>query len=103
MPWKLTLDGQALTADDMTLAECDRVEAETGTDWSQLSPVRTAKHARAIAAVLFARTDPADAQNRADRLTVRELLAGFEVVEGDLPTEFADGIPHQGDGGVTVG
>lgn len=101
--WQLTLDGHSLTGDDMTLEECELVETITGTDWSRLNPVLSAKHARAVAQVVFARIDPEKAEERARHLTLAELMDGYQLIEDDLPTEFVDGIPPMGGGGATVG
>jgi hypothetical protein len=103
MPWQLTLDGHRISADDMTLAECETVEEITGDDWGRLNPVLSAKHARAIATVLYRRFEPDKAERKAAELTVKELLDAYQIVEDDLPTELVDGIPLQGDGTPTVG
>jgi len=87
----------------MTLAECEAVERQTGTDWSELDPVRSAAHARAVSKVLIARFDRANAEQRADNLTVRQLLDAYSIVDDDLPVEFTDGIPPVGVDGATVG
>lgn len=103
MPWKLTVDNMSLTADDMTLAECERVEKATGTDWSHLNPLESAGHAKAIITTLIARTDPAGADARAGAMTLKQLLSAYQLVDDDLPSELIDGVPPVGDGGVTAG
>jgi hypothetical protein len=94
MPWRLNIDGKTYDEDDLTLGECEWVEEATGQNWREISPLRTAKHARAIVQVFFTREDATTAEARARTLLASTLLEGFEVLEEDLPTEYLDGIPQ---------
>ena len=97
MPFKVSVGGQVLTTEDLTLDEIAIVEDEAGDSWLFIvqAPAKSAKHAKAVlSAVLRHGGMPADeAAKQAGALTLREVLDCFELVDDDRPTEHNDGVP----------
>lgn len=79
--WRITLDGETWTEDEVTLAELQVVERITGDSWLTLNPYRSAAH---LAAFMFARLvrvagmAEADARAKVDGLTLAEIAGAVE-------------------------
>jgi hypothetical protein len=97
MPFKVTVGGQVLTTEDLTLDEIEVVEADAGESWLFIvqAPAKSARHAKAVltAVLRHGGMDAAEASKVAGALTLREVLDCFELVDDDRPTEHVDGVP----------
>lgn len=96
MPFQVSVGGWVLTTEDLTLDEIAVIESEVGEPWLFIvqAPAKSAKHAKAILAAVLARGMDADAANaQAGGMTMREVLAAFELVDDDRPIEHTDGVP----------
>jgi len=97
MPFKVTVGGQVLTTEDLTLDEIEVVEADAGDSWLFIvqAPAKSAKHAKAVLAAVLRHggMDPGEAAKLAGGLTLREVLDCFELVDDDRPVEHSDGVP----------
>ena len=96
MPFQVTVGGQVLTTEDLTLDEIAVIEADAGEPWLFIvsAPAKSAKHAKAILAAVLRRGMDADAASAAaGAMTMREVLAAFELVDDDRPIEHTDGVP----------
>lgn len=92
--WKITLDDDEWTEDEVTLGEVQVVEKITGLSWLQLSPLNSA---RQLAAYLFARftringMSTEDAQARVDAMTVEELAGSVsQYVKAAAPKDSSE-------------
>lgn len=104
MAWKITLpDGFVLGESDLTIADAERLETETGTSWRFIHPIRSAPHARACVKLAMERSGspPADVDAHISGLKVDEVLAMFGTEDETLPSEYRDGIPQPAAGTTT--
>lgn len=104
MPWRIEYDGHSLREGDITLAQAEQIETMTGVSWLRLNPIASAKHARAVLAVLYAAaTDVAvDVVNeKIGAIPVPEFIEMVHVDDEDLPSEYVDGFPQSADGPST--
>lgn len=53
MRWHVHLDDLDVSEDDLTIDEAYRVERESGGNWSDINPLQSAAHARALLVALF--------------------------------------------------
>lgn len=51
--WRITFDGLDVAEDDLTLDEACRIQEASGVNWQDLSPMKSALHARAVIGVLL--------------------------------------------------
>ena len=96
MPFQVSVGGRVLTTEDLTLDEIEVIEAAAGEPWLFIvsAPAKSAKHAKAILAAVLRRGMDADAaEAAAGAMTMREVLAAFELVDDDRPVEHRDGVP----------
>ena len=96
MPFQVTVGGRVLTTEYLTLDEIEVIEAAVGEPWLFIvqAPAKSARHAKAILAAVLGRGMDADAANaQAGAMTMREVLAAFELVDDDRPIEHNDGVP----------
>lgn len=98
MPYKVTVQGQTFTTDDLTLDEAVAIEAATGETWRAINPLRSAAHCREIMTCFLARTKGRDdAASFVGALSMNEALDGVEFeADPDLPSEYSDGMPVPG-------
>jgi len=82
MGYRVTVDGQSWLVDDLTLDEVCEIEDETGSSWLMISPLRSAKHAKAIIPRLMMhvgnptqRPTLEQARSRVGCMTVTQVLA----------------------------
>lgn len=96
MRWHVRLGDLDATEEDLTIDEAYRIEQESGGNWNDIDPLRSAAHARALLMVLFQtrRGLPYDeAVFEAGQLTVAETLASIkqEVSPGPLASTTSTG------------
>lgn len=91
---QVTVGGHRFLVEDLTLDEIVEVERETGQTWTQLNPLRSATHARAIMVRFLAR-DVGDDEARAQvgGMRVGDAVQAIDVVKDDRPDEFVNGAP----------
>jgi hypothetical protein len=92
MGYRVTVDGQSWLVDDLTLDEVCDIEQETGTTWLVISPMRSAKHARAIIPRLMThvgdltrRPSLEQARQRVGVMTITQVLEC--ITEDETPDE----------------
>lgn len=97
MPFRVTIDGESIITEDLTLDELVEIEKEAGEPWSFAiaAPLKTAASGRAIATKLLARRyGPEEGAKRAGAMTFKQILDAFEHVPDDRPEDYSkDGIP----------
>ncbi len=89
MRWHVRLGDIDATEEDLTIDEAYRVENESGGNWRDIDPLRSAAHARALLVTLFQTRRGLsydEAVFEAGQLTVAETLASIkqEVSPGPL-------------------
>lgn len=88
----------------MTIEQAEQVETLTGTTWLRINPYASAKHAKALLAVLYAaRTDASydDVVAKVGALPVTDYLDMVKTDDEDLPSEYTDGFPQPAAGTST--
>jgi hypothetical protein len=92
MRWLIEFDGLEVAEDDLTLDEAFSIEKAAGCNWSEIEPVRSAAHCRAIIGVCLGTrlklTQP-EVEEKLAKIKVSELLKGIrreEVVPAPLDT-----------------
>lgn len=101
--WKLTLGDVEIREGDLTLGQAERIEELTGESWRFLNPLRSAKHAVAIASVFIADREQIsvdDARTKVSAANMTAVIESYEVYD-DIAQEFVDGIPTEGEGSTT--
>lgn len=94
--WGIKVDGQTFFVEDLTLAECRRVEQATGQSWRLIDPLRSAAHASALLTCFLARGSSVEAATaKVDAMRMDDALDLIDLVddEDDRPIEHTDGIP----------
>lgn len=71
--------GNVFRADDLTIAEIERIEVLAGCPWEQVSPGGSAKHLRAVATVI------GDRFGMSPEIVERFGLASLQPADDDLP------------------
>jgi len=106
MGYRVTIDGQSWLVDDLTLDEVCEIEDETGSSWLMISPLRSAKHAKAIIPRLMMhvgnptqRPTLEQARSRVGCMTVTQVLACItedepEAEAAEAPKENPDPNPE---------
>lgn len=95
MSYRVTIDGQSWTTDDLILDEACKIEEEVGSSWHTMEPINSAKHARAILTTFLARTvGHQAAKMRVGTMTIRDVLACISL---DSPAGEADEAPKAED------
>jgi hypothetical protein len=94
MGYRVTVDGQSWLVDDLTLDEVCDIEQETGSTWLVISPMRSAKHAKAIIPRLMThvgdltkRPSLEQARQRVGVMTITQVLEC--ITEDEAPDEVA--------------
>jgi hypothetical protein len=98
--WQITFEGRVHREDDLTIDMAERIEELVGESWLHLVPLRSAKHAKAILAVMHsAVTGEPEAAVRAKvgALTVNEYARMIDAAPDDLPILYTDGNPQMAD------
>jgi hypothetical protein len=98
--WRIRYEGQVYREADLTLGQAEQIETMVDATWARISPLHSAKHAKAILAVMHSArsgvsVDEALAQVAA--VTVDGFMSMLEKDEDDLPVEYADGFPQPAD------
>lgn len=102
--WRIEFDGHVLRESELTIEQAEQVESLTGSTWLRINPYTSAKHAKALLAVLYAaRTSSSydDVVAKIGAIPVAEYLDMVKADEDDLPTEYTDGFPQPADGTST--
>lgn len=100
MPWQITWEGHVHRENDLTLAQAERIEELIGESWLNIAPLRSAKHAKAILAVMHsaATGEPERAVlERTGTLTIADFLGLVGSYQDDMPTMYVDGNPPKAD------
>lgn len=104
MGWVLTLDDFVLRDGELTIADAERLEDETSTNWRYIDPLRSAKHAAACLRVGYEKAglskDEAAAKTAALSIDAFTDMYSLEDKD-DLPTEYTDGFPQPAAGTST--
>ena len=86
MTWSIDLPdlGLSLSENDLTIDEAMLIEKMTGTTWSEIEPVRSAAHCRAILAACLSQRQsltPDEANEKLKTLKVVDLLGAIKRTE----------------------
>lgn len=105
MAWRIEFDGHVLREADMTIGQAEQVETLTGTSWLRMTPYTSAKHAKALLAVMYAGRTGASYDDVVAKIEAIPVSAYLDMVktdeEDDLPAEFTDGFPQSAGGTST--
>lgn len=103
--WKIVFDGHTLRESELTIAQAEKIESLTDTTWRFIHPTYSAKHARAILAVMYADRTASTYDDVAEKIggiTVDGFAEMVQEDEDDLPAVYEDGIPQVADGTSTA-
>ncbi len=96
--WQLVYQGETYHESALTMAEAETIEEFLGLSWLMINPVRSARQARGILAVLHAaRTGRSRDEVFAEigELTTEQFVVGcLSFVDDDIPGSFTDGFPQ---------
>jgi hypothetical protein len=84
MRWVIDFDGLVVTEDDLTLDEAFAIEKAAGCNWSEIEPVRSAAHCRAIVGVCLGtrlNLTASEVEEKLAAMKVSELLKGIRREE----------------------
>lgn len=96
MGYRVTIDDQTWSTDDLTLDEACAIEEEVGRTWHSMEPVNSAKHARAILSTFLARkVGKTAARMRVGTMTIQDTLACIQEPEAsaDAPKAAVEANP----------
>jgi hypothetical protein len=95
--WRLVYQDETYDESALTMAEAETIEEFLGLSWLMINPVRSAKQARGVLAVLHAaRTGrPRDEvfAELGDMTTEQFVVGCLSFVDDDIPGSFIDGFP----------
>lgn len=97
MPWQIRYNDKVYREGDLTIDDAEEIERRLGATWAELNPLRSAKHAKVIAAYMLHRHGGMDqdaAIATVGAMKANEFLAMVEPEDDDLPTETDKGIPQ---------
>lgn len=86
--WVIDFEDLKVTEDDLTLDEAFAIERAAGCNWSEIEPVRSAAHCRAIVAVCMGsrlNLTADEVEKRLAAIKVSELLKGIRREEVTPP------------------
>lgn len=98
MPWKFDFGGKTYRERDLTLGQCERIEELLDTNWGLIHPIRTAKHAVVIAAVMASDNLGKSYDETLAEVRAANALAFQNDVTQDVddtPEVYVDGNPPQ--------
>lgn len=90
--WRIVIDGQEMTEEDMTIAEAGQLERLTGNTWNTIQPGASAEITKGFLIVTLMRggATTKDAVERVGKLTVGEAIDCVTRYQSDPPTSPAD-------------
>lgn len=94
--WRVSYGGAEMTLDDLTWDELEAIEASTGVPWGLLHPLKDARVAQSLLAILLVRGGKSDedAREAVRAMTVRQFKDVFDLVDDDRPSYYGDdGLP----------
>ncbi len=95
--WRLSYQDETYDERALTMAQAEAIEEFLGLSWLQIHPVRSAKQARGVLAVLHAeRTgrDRGEVFGELGSLTTEQFIVDcLSYVDDDIPGSIADGFP----------
>lgn len=102
--WQVTVEGKVVRLDDLPLAAWERVTEASGKEWPDCyyKPLADLQITRLLFGEACA-TIGVDPAPILDTITVPKLVAMFDVLTDDLPTEVTDGTPREGVDSLTAG
>jgi hypothetical protein len=96
--WKFTVFDETFREAELTLGQAERVEDLLGKNWSEVHPLRSAKAARRLAAVMYADRTGISVEDSLTKLGEVRQVQFLEEVDlndsDDLPTVMEEGNPH---------
>ncbi len=115
MAWRFTVLGETFRESELTLGQAERIEDLLTTpeqvdkgqraNWGQINPLRSAKAARRIAAVMYAdrmQTPYDEVLVKLEAVGMIEFIDEFSPIEDDLPTSWEGSLPTGADGEQTA-
>lgn len=93
--WRITIDGETWDQDTVTIGEVRLVEATTGVNWSQLSPLGSAATATAFIMAHWHKVNGVElheAWDKADALSAVDVIAAVSEYESPAG-KFRTGAP----------
>lgn len=96
MPWQIRYNDRVYRNGDLTIDDCEEIERLLGEDWGKINPLRSAKHAKVVAAFMLHRHGGMDndaARELIGKMKAAEFLKLVEPEDEDLPTETEHGLP----------
>lgn len=97
MAWRITFDGEVFDKKDYTGDQAERAADRAQVRWI-LHPLASVKEYQALLAVLLAdrrNISEDEAHKFVKSHSESVLVAAFEAVDDDIPTEFVDGFPPE--------
>ena len=100
MGWKITIGGRSVLLDDLEIQKVDAVASRHDTSWFELTASSPARHPAAFYDLLRLVAEKLGVPPPEHDGTVRSmkrLLEHIDHVDDDLPSEWVDGNPPEGD------
>ncbi len=98
MAWRFQVFDETFREADLTLGQAERVEDLLGKSWGEVHPLRSAKAARRLAAVMYADRTGMSVDDAMTKLAEVRVPAFVEEVDlndtDDLPTVMENGFPQ---------
>ena len=103
--WRLTYQGGSYRESELTLDQAERIEELLGLSWLQINPLRSAKQARGILAVMHAEASGVpvvEVLAELGQMKANEFITDvFHLDPTDIAGSFVDGTPKVGTGDPT--
>jgi hypothetical protein len=97
MGWQINHNGKTYREGDLTINDAEAIEKLLGATWSEIHPLRSARHAKVVAGFVIAQGEGRDYQEVVAELGTMKTNAFLALVgpEGDdLPDVWEDGVPQ---------
>jgi hypothetical protein len=107
MPWQIRYNDRVYREADLTIDESEAIEKLLDATWWEIAPLRSARHAKVIAAYLVSRGEGRGYDEVVAEIGATKVYQFLESVshdeEDDLPSEWTDGVPPKAAAPTTAG
>ena len=98
--WQVEWDGNTWKADDLTVDELATLADELGVDWFTIQPRLNLRHLKAVVEVMAEKNKGVAREHTRATLGAMPIAKLGEIivdVVDDMPSEYVDGNPKEGD------
>jgi hypothetical protein len=97
VPWQITYNGKTYREGDLTINDSEAIEKLLGATWSEIHPLRSARHAKVVAGFVISQGEQRHYEDVVAELGAMKTNAFLALVgpeEDDLPAVWEDGVPQ---------